>query len=191
MKTKKMTILALLAAVEIVLFLTPLGFIMLGPIKITTLHIPVIFGSLFLGLNSGLFLGFLFAFLSFMSNLMAPTLLSFIFNPFVEVGLFKGNIFSLVIVLVPRLIFPMVAYFCYYKFKLSLFLSVLISTISHSCLVMIMIFLFFGQQYMAVTNSSFLTFLTIILSAISINGLLEAIAGIILIVPLFKRLKGD
>lgn len=191
MKTKGMALIALLSAIEIVLFLTPLGFILVGPIRITTLHIPVIFGSLFLGWKYGLFLGFLFSVLSFTSNLIAPTIFSFIFNPFVEVGLFKGNIFSLVIVLVPRLIFPLVAYWCYYKLKLPLFISVLVSTLSHSLLVMGMIFIFFAQPYMTITNSSFSVFATIILTTIFINGTLEAIAGMLLIVPLFKRLRKE
>ena len=44
-KAKALTLVGLLAAVEVVLTLTPLGFIPLGVTKATTIHIPVILGA--------------------------------------------------------------------------------------------------------------------------------------------------
>ena len=41
-KTKNMVLLALFGCIEIVLMLTPLGYIPIGPVRATTLHIPVI-----------------------------------------------------------------------------------------------------------------------------------------------------
>lgn len=51
---------ALFMALTLTLGLTPLGLIPLGPINLTILHIPVIIGTIFLGLKAGLVLGFCF-----------------------------------------------------------------------------------------------------------------------------------
>ena len=56
-KAKALTLVGLLAAVEVVLTLTPLGFIPLGVTKATTIHIPVILGAVLLGPAAGAVLG--------------------------------------------------------------------------------------------------------------------------------------
>ena len=45
-KTQDMVKLALFAGIIVVLSMTPLGYIPLGAIKATTIHIPVILGSI-------------------------------------------------------------------------------------------------------------------------------------------------
>ena len=59
-KAKALTLVGLLAAVEVVLTLTPLGFIPLGVTKATTIHIPVILGAVLLGPAAGAVLGGVF-----------------------------------------------------------------------------------------------------------------------------------
>ena len=51
---------ALLTTVIAVMTFTSLGYIPLGVINATIIHIPVIIGSLFLGPKKGAFLGFVF-----------------------------------------------------------------------------------------------------------------------------------
>ena len=47
--TRKLVQLSLLAAMEIVLASTPLGYIPVGATRATTIHIPVIIGGILLG----------------------------------------------------------------------------------------------------------------------------------------------
>ena len=82
--TRYMVTLALMAAIVILLANTPLGMIQLPIIKATTVHIPVIIGSIVLGPAAGAFLGAVFGICSMISNTQAPTLLSFAFSPFLS-----------------------------------------------------------------------------------------------------------
>ena len=56
-KTRQLTQLSLLIALEAVMAFTPLGFIMIPPISITILHIPVIIGAILMGPTYGGFFG--------------------------------------------------------------------------------------------------------------------------------------
>jgi len=56
-KTYELVLTALFMAIIIAMAVTPLGYIPLVVINATTLHIPVIIGSLFLGPKKGEFLG--------------------------------------------------------------------------------------------------------------------------------------
>ena len=81
---------ALMMAIVILLANTPLGMIQLPIVKATTVHIPVIIGSLVLGPMAGAILGATFGICSLISNTMAPTLLSFAFSPFLSTTGFVG-----------------------------------------------------------------------------------------------------
>ena len=59
-KTTRFTLTALFAALVFLLGLTPLGLIPLGFIYVTILAMPVIIGTLVLGLRTGLLLGLAF-----------------------------------------------------------------------------------------------------------------------------------
>ena len=48
-KTQYMTSMALFLAIEIILVVTPLGYIPIGPLNATTMHIPVIIAGIILG----------------------------------------------------------------------------------------------------------------------------------------------
>ena len=86
-KTKKLTVVGLLASLTIVLGLTPLGYIPFGVIRVTTLHIPTIIGAIVAGPFIGGLVGLSFGLFSLFQNLTAPTsILSFMFvNPLVSV----------------------------------------------------------------------------------------------------------
>lgn len=65
-KTRRLTQLALLVAIMLVLAFTPLGYLKLGPaIEITFMVIPVAVGAILLGPASGAFLGGVFGLTSF------------------------------------------------------------------------------------------------------------------------------
>ena len=66
--TRYMVTLAMMAAIVVLLANTPLGMIQLPVIKATTVHIPVIIGSILLGPEAGAILGGVFGLCSMVSN---------------------------------------------------------------------------------------------------------------------------
>ncbi|MEG0274822.1 MAG: ECF transporter S component, partial [Longicatena sp.] len=56
MKTKKtqyMSFMALFLAIQVVLVVTPLGYLAIGPLSLTTMHIPVIIAAILFGKKAG------------------------------------------------------------------------------------------------------------------------------------------
>lgn len=106
MRTKRLVLTALLTAICLVFGLTLLGYIPIGPIQITIMCVPVIIGTVMLGLKSGLFLGGVFAFTSVMQIFLYPSPLY---------GVLFVDFFSwlkiLVVCIVPRLLVPVSVHF--------------------------------------------------------------------------------
>ncbi len=61
----EMTMTAILAALIILMTFTPIGYIPVGPVKMTLMTLPVMVGSIVLGARSGLILGGVFGLTSF------------------------------------------------------------------------------------------------------------------------------
>lgn len=106
-KTKKTTsvrqlvIVAMLGAITVVLGMTPLGFIPIGPLSATTMHIPVIIGAILEGPVVGGLVGLIFGLSSLFNAMTRPTAISFVFyNPLISIvprvllGVFAGLIFK-------------------------------------------------------------------------------------------------
>ena len=88
----QMVYVSLFAAIIVVMSSVPfLGYIPLGIIRATTIHIPVIIGSLLLGPRAGAVLGFVFGLTSFLSNTFTPNATSFVFTPFYSLGDAHGS----------------------------------------------------------------------------------------------------
>ena len=90
-----------------------LGYIPLGVINATIIHIPVIVGAILLGPKYGAFLGLVFGVSSIIKNTFTPNLTSFVFSPFYQVGEYGGNFYSVIISLVPRILIGVVAWAVY------------------------------------------------------------------------------
>ena len=83
---RKMAIIGVLAAISIMLSMTPLGFIPIGPTNATIMHIPVIIGAIVEGPLVGITVGFIFGATSLLKALTMPTITSFAFiNPLVSI----------------------------------------------------------------------------------------------------------
>ena len=194
-KTLGMVQLALLTALIAVLAFVPyIGYIKIPVLAVqaTTVHIPVIVGSILLGPKKGAFLGFVFGLTSLINNTTQPGLTSFCFSPFIELGEgLGGNPLALVVCFVPRIlvgVVPGVVYDGLQKLwknknkgrKFSLMISGVAGSMTNTILVMSLIYLFFGQAYAAARNIAYEAVLGVILSVVCINGTLEAIiAGLI------------
>lgn len=97
---RKMTIIGVLGGISIILGLTPLGFIPIGPTRATIMHIPVIIGAIMEGPLVGGFIGLLFGMLSMFQAMSNPTPVSFVFlNPLVSI--------------LPRFLIGIVTYYTY------------------------------------------------------------------------------
>ena len=105
-RTRELTITAVLAAICLLLGLTPIGYIQIPPIAITLMCIPVIVGTVTQGLRTGLILGFVFGLTSFLTIFFRPT-------PFSQF-LFELNPLKMIIlVFVPRMIIPITTWLVY------------------------------------------------------------------------------
>ena len=139
-----MTGTAMMIAVVLVLGNTPLGLIAMPFLRATTLHIPVIIATLFLGWESGMICGLTFGIHSLISNLQGGTFFApFFVNPLVSI--------------LPRVLFPLIIYGLskvferlFSSFKQGRFLSCILSsaigTAAHTTMVMGMIFILYGSR---------------------------------------------
>ena len=57
-KTKFLVLVTMFCSIQVILMLTPLGYIPLGPVRATTMHIPVILAGILLGIKGGAITGF-------------------------------------------------------------------------------------------------------------------------------------
>lgn len=114
--TSAMVLTGLFTAIIIIMSVTPLGYIPLGVINATIIHIPVILGALYCGPKRGAFLGFVFGMTSFIKNTVTPaTLSAFVFSPVLAASQFgvAGVFKSAFICFVPRILVGVIPYFVY------------------------------------------------------------------------------
>lgn len=187
-KTQTMVMTAAFAALIILLAFTPgLGYIPLGFINATTVHIPVILGAVLLGPKCGAFLGGIFGLTSLINNsFINPNLTSFVFSPFVS----GGGIKSIIICFVPRILVGVTAYFAYSGIRkllkeregsvsAALVIGGIAGSLTNTLLVMNGIFVLFGDQWAAAKGIGDAIYMSI-LGVIVGSGIPEAIvAGLI------------
>ena len=195
-KTKEFVILTFFTALIILMAFTPfIGYIPLVFTKATTIHIPVIIGSIILGPKKGAFLGFIFGLTSFVNNsFISPTVTSFVFTPIYSLGDFDTNWLSLVVCFVPRILVGVVPYYVYKLIHkesetIALLVSGIAGSLTNTLLVMNMIYLFFGESYAMAKEAAFEGFYSVILAVIGTNGVPEAIVAAILVCAITKALK--
>lgn len=101
---RNMTVIGVLGGISVMLGMTPLGFIPIGPTKATIMHIPVIIGSILEGPIVGSFIGFIFGVFSIFQAITSPTPVSFVFyNPLISI--------------LPRVVMGFGTYYIYRFFK--------------------------------------------------------------------------
>ena len=190
---------AVFAAVILIMAFTPfLGYIPLGFTRVTTIHIPVILGSLMLGPGRGAVLGGVFGLTSFINNTVNPTATSFVFSPFYSLGEFSGGPASLLICFGPRILIGVVPYYilklarkCSKKGKTpgaGLVLAGIGGSLTNTLLVMNLIFVFFRRAYAAANEVTVQAVYGFILTVIGTNGVPEAIVAGVLTLALGKVL---
>lgn len=206
-KTLGLVQIALFSAIIFLLALVPgLGYIPVGVIRATTIHIPVIIGSLVLGPKAGAALGGMFGLTSLINNTISPTVTSFVFSPVLaaDMGGGAGVVKSLVICFLPRILIGVVPYFVYRFFKHiagkgkisdTVFLGIagLAGSMTNTLCVMNLIYFLFGADYANARGASMQGFYSaVILPVIGINGVIEAVVAAIIataVVSVFYRTR--
>ncbi len=145
-KTRQLTQLSLLIALEAVMAFTPLGFIMIPPISITILHIPVIIGAILMGPTYGGILGGAFGVLAMIkATFFAASPADLLFSPFAS----GAPVQSVVMCIVPRILLGVAAALLYQLLRqvtkdiVAMAVSSILATLLHSVMVLGAMWLFF------------------------------------------------
>lgn len=195
-KTQYMSFMAMFLAIQIILVVTPLGYLPIGPISATTMHIPVIIAGISLGKKAGAQLGFVFGLTSVINATFRPTLTSFCFSPFITMGGVSGNWTSLLIAFIPRILLGFLAGLVYEKLKarntnesISVIAASLTGAITNTVLVLGGIYIFFGQAYAQAIQVAYSTLVAVLLGVVTTNGIAEAILGALAALLVCKAIK--
>lgn len=149
LNVRKMTVIGVLSAISIMMSMLPfIGYIPLGPIKATIMHIPVIIGAIIEGPVVGAVIGLIFGLTSLWNAISQPVLLSPLFmNPLVSV--------------LPRILIGVVAYYVYQgiykitkKVYASGFIAGLVGSLVNTIGVLGMIYVLYADKYLALMDQN-------------------------------------
>ena len=183
---KKKMELVFIIIIEVLVCFTPLGSVPIGPIVATLSCLPVIIASLFFSDKEGAIVGFCFGLFSFIVWTIIPPnpAFSFVFTPFYEGAEYKGNIFSLIICFIPRILTGVTPYLVYNLLNkiikrdiISLIVSSIVGSLTNTVLVMLLIYLVFNKEYSSLMGISMIDIIKI---TITTNGIVEAIIAMII-----------
>ena len=152
-------------------------------IQPTLVHIPVVIASIIYGPRTGAILGLLMGLFSLTMNTLVLTPASYLFSPFVP----NGNLYSLVIAIVPRILIGVTPYFVYRWMhnRTGLITAGIVGSMTNTVFVLSGIYLFFGNSF----GRGIQHFLGLIVST---NSLIEVIATVLIssaVVPALEKLK--
>ena len=152
-------------------------------IQPTLVHIPVVIASIIYGPRTGAILGLLMGLFSLTMNTLVLTPASYLFSPFVP----HGNLYSLLIALVPRILIGVTPYFVYRWIhnRTGLMVAGMIGSMTNTVFVLSGIYFFFGNSF----GGGIQNFLGLIVST---NSLIEVIATVLItsaVVPSLEKLK--
>ena len=172
---RRMAVISVLSAISIVLSMIPfVGYIKLGPVDATIMHVPVIIGAVVEGPLVGAAVGLIFGLTSLFKAFTEPTITSFCFmNPVISV--------------LPRILIGVVAYYVYtliYKISkkvyVSGFVAGVIGSLTNTVGVMGLIYIIYAEKYMQAIGQAGNAG-KYILAICATNGIPEAIVAGILV----------
>lgn len=186
-----LTQLALLVAIQILLAATPLGYLPLGPVDITIMHIPALVGAVVLGPAAGAALGGVFGLTSIAVATMRGGPFNAIFSPFLS-----GSGWSLVISLIPRILCGLLAALVFQALRKARLADIVaagiaaaVGSLTNTVLVLGGIYLFFGEIYAGLVGIAHNALLAALVTVAATNGLFEAAAAVVICAGLVKPLK--
>lgn len=182
--TRQLTVVGMLSSISIILGITGYGFIPVGPVKATIMHLPVIIGAIIEGPIVGALIGLMFGLFSLINNLVNPTAASFVFwNPIVSV--------------IPRVLIGIVSYYIYASTmkmfknnKLSAGLGAFFGSLTNTVLVLSLMYLLYADKLFEIYKvSSVKQVGTALLAVASTNGVIEAIISVVITMPIVLAIK--
>ena len=168
--TRRITTIALLGAISAVLGLTPLGFLQVGIISVTFMHIPVIIAAILEGPIAGGIVGLIFGISSIISNMPKVTGPIFL-NPMVSV--------------VPRVLIGIISAYVY-KWTKNTAITAAAGTATNTIGVLSAIYFMAAQQFANIKGVTPDVVGKILLGTAATNGIAEIVVAIILVPAIIK-----
>lgn len=183
LSTRRMAIVGMLGAISIVLGMTPLGFIPVGPTKATIMHIPVIIAAIIEGPFVGALVGLIFGVFSLINAITNPTPVSFVFlNPLVSI--------------LPRIAIGIVSYYIYIGLRkiskndtIAVGLTGALGTLTNTIGVLSMIYLLYGVKFVQAIGQDISMVGKVILGIGITNGIPEVCVAILIVTGVMRGLK--
>lgn len=183
-KTRKLVVCGMLSAVSIVLGMTPLGIIPLGPLGVTTMHLPAIIGAILEGPVVGSVIGLIFGLVSLYKAVSGGTLMAPIFmNPLVSI--------------LPRILIGPATYYAFRglekltkKHALSIGVGAVAGTLINTAGVMGFIYILYAKQYAEAIGVDPAAVGYTILGICATNGIPECIAAVVISVAVCLAVRG-
>ena len=170
-----MTVIGVLSAISIMMSMLPfIGYIPIGPMKATIMHVPVIIGAVIEGPLVGATIGLIFGLTSLWNAITQPVLLSPLFiNPLVSV--------------LPRILIGIVAYYVYQgvykitkKVYASGFIAGIVGSLANTAGVLGMIYILYADKYLALMEQQGADAAKLLFGIVLSSGIPEAlVAGLI------------
>ena len=187
-KTRRLTATALMAALTLILGLTPLGFLTIPftTIDITLMCLPVIIGAVVIGPREGLLLGLLFGLTSMFKAITAPSVLVAALQPF-PWALYPS-------IFIPRLLIPMAAWGVWrltlrLPRAVGLGITAAAGSLTNTVLFLGMFYLLGAQPIATHLGMSARAVGIMLATVVLTNGLPEAAAAVLLCVPIILALQ--
>lgn len=187
----RMTELAMMAVIIILMAFTPLGYLRVGMVEITFIVVPVAVGAVMLGTKAGIILGLMFGLTSlaqcFGISVFGSTL--FQVNPMATI--FCCIVPRIFVGLVPALIYPLLKK----KIKndsISIAISCLLAPLTNTLLYLVCISFLFQSTMMQIygyTGKGGIYFLGFVFASVAVNAVLEAISCLFIGTAICKALK--
>ena len=176
LNVRKMTVIGVLSAISIMMSMLPfIGYIPIGPIKATIMHIPVIIGAIIEGPVVGAIIGLIFGLTSLWNAITQPVVLSPLFyNPLVSV--------------LPRILIGIVAYYVYQgvykvskKVYASGFIAGIIGSLANTAGVLGMIYILYADKYLALIEQQGSSAAKLLLGVVLTSGVPEALVAALIV----------
>lgn len=181
----KIAMTGIFGALSIILALTPIGYIQIGALAITIMHIPTILATLTAGLVPGLFTGLIFGISSLVKAATSGNASNIFFvNPLVSV--------------LPRVIFP-IAVWGFFKLlnliprmpkTVSGGIAAAAGTLVHTLLVLGALVIFYGKDLGLKSGEMLSGFFAFVAATLATNGLWEIVSATVLSVIVLGAIYG-
>ena len=176
LNVRKMTVIGVLSAISIMMSMIPfIGYIPIGPMKATIMHVPVIIGAIIEGPLVGAIIGLIFGLTSLWNAITQPVLLSPLFmNPLVSV--------------LPRILIGIIAYYVYkgvYKLTKKVyasgFVAGLLGSLANTAGVLGMIYILYSDKYLALLGQQGTSAGKLLFGVVVTSGIPEALVAALIV----------